>query len=158
MHVLTDAKVRPYMRPRWLKVDPHRAQISVEFMIWCEQRGIVVVASAGKANKQQGTVEYHAQLFELMLEDVVADVQPQTEYEWRECLDALPEAKNSLLTVSGVSLMQLVFPVRSQEPLKRQSRTGTDQFFSTRQRRWTCGENSDDRENEIGAAFGHTEG
>ena len=31
-----------------------------------------------------------------MLEDVLADVQPQTEHERRECLDALQEAKNSL--------------------------------------------------------------
>ena len=55
-------------------------------------------------------MEHHAQLFELMLEDVLADVQPQTEYELeRECPDALQEAKNSLLSVSGVSPMQLVF-------------------------------------------------
>ena len=92
--LLTDAWVRPYMRPRWLKVDPHRAQISEEFMNWCEQRGIEVVDSAGKAKEHQGKVEHHAQLFELM---------PQTEYEWRECLDGLQEAKNSLLSVSGVS-------------------------------------------------------
>ena len=51
-------------------------------------------------------MEHRAQLFELMLEDVLADVQPQTEYEWR---DALQEAKNSLLSVSGVSPMQLAF-------------------------------------------------
>ena len=103
--LLTDAWLRPYMRPRWLKVDPHRAQISDEFTNWCEQRGIEVVDSAGKAKEQQGKVEHHAQLFELMLKDVLADVQ----HEWRECLDALPEAKNSLLSVSGVSPMQLVF-------------------------------------------------
>ena len=97
------------MQPRWLKVDPHRAQISDEFMNWCEERGIEVVDSTGKAEEQQGKVEHHAQLFELMLEDVLADVQPQTEYEWGECRDALQEAKNSLLSVSGVSPMQLVF-------------------------------------------------
>ena len=44
-----------------------------------------------------------------MLEAALADVQPQTAYEWRECLDALQEAKNSLLSVSEVSPMQLVF-------------------------------------------------
>ena len=32
-------------------------------------------------------------MIELMLEDVLADVQ--TEYEWRECLDALQEAAPS---------------------------------------------------------------
>ena len=36
---------------------------------WCEQ-GIEVVDSAGKTKEQQGKVEHHAQLFELMLEDV----------------------------------------------------------------------------------------
>ena len=69
------------MRPRWLKVDPHRAQISDEFLNWCEQWGIEVVDSAGNAKEQQGKVEHNAQLFELMLEDILADVQPQTEYE-----------------------------------------------------------------------------
>ena len=106
--LLSDAWLRPYIRPRWLKVDPHRAQISDEFMNWCEQRGIEVVDSAGSAKEQQGKVEHHTQLFELMLEDVLADVQPQTEYEWRECLTSLQEAKSSLLSVSGVS------PIRSQ--------------------------------------------
>ena len=47
--LMTDAWLRPYMRPRWLKVDPHRAQISDEFMNWCEEPGIEVVDSAGKA-------------------------------------------------------------------------------------------------------------
>ena len=60
-------------------------------------------------------MEHHAQLFELVLEDVLAEVQPQTEYEWEECLDSLQEAKKSLFSVAGVcvcvslSLMQLVF-------------------------------------------------
>ena len=35
--------------------------------------------------------------------------KPQTECEWRECLDALQEAKNSRLSISGVTPMQLVF-------------------------------------------------
>ena len=65
--------------------------------------------SVGKAKEQQGKIDHHAQLFEPMLEDVLEDVQPQTEHEWTECLDALQEAKNSLLSVSGVSPMQLVF-------------------------------------------------
>ena len=65
--------------------------------------------SAGKAKEQQGKVEHHAQLFGPLLEDVLADVQPQTEYKWRECFDALQEAKNSLLSVSGVSPMQVAF-------------------------------------------------
>ena len=97
------------MRPRWLKVDLYRAQISDELMNWCALRGIEVVDFAGKTKEQPGKVEHRAQLFELMLEDVLADVQPQTECEWRGCLNALQEAKKSLLLVSSVSPMQLVF-------------------------------------------------
>ena len=50
---------------------------------------------------------HHAQMFELMFEGVVADAQPQTEEEWKECLEAVQEAKNSLLSVAGVSPMQI---------------------------------------------------
>ena len=61
--LMTDAWLGPCVRP--LKVDPHRAQISDEFMNWCEEPGVEVVDSAGKAKEQQGKVEHHAQLFEL---------------------------------------------------------------------------------------------
>ena len=44
-----------------------------------------------------------------MFEDFLAEVQPQTEPEWRECFEALQGAKNSLLSVAGVSPMQIVF-------------------------------------------------
>ena len=47
--LLTYAWLRPFMQPRLLKVDPHRAQISDDLMNWCEQRSIEVVDSAGKA-------------------------------------------------------------------------------------------------------------
>ena len=68
-----------------------------------------MVDTAAKAKEQQGKVEHHAQMFELMLQHVLFDVQPQTEYECGECLEALHEAKTSLLAVAGVSPMQLVF-------------------------------------------------
>ena len=116
-----DAWLRP--RPRWLKVDPHRAQISDEFTNWCGQRGVEVVDSAGNAKEQQGKVEHHAHLFELLLEGVLAGVQPQTKYERRECLDALQEAKNSLLSVSDVSPMHLVFGRTSSATIPIWSRT-----------------------------------
>ena len=47
-----------------------------------------MVEASGKAKEPQGKVEHHAKLFELMRKDVLAEVQPQTEYEWRECFDA----------------------------------------------------------------------
>ena len=103
------------MRPRWFQVDAHR-EISDEFMNLCENQGIEVVGSTGKAKEQQGKVEHHALLIKLMLEDVVADVQAQTEHEWRECLDALQEAKNSLLSVAGLSPKQLGFRSQFRNP------------------------------------------
>ena len=68
-----------------------------------------MVDAAGKAEEQQGNVEHHAQMFELMFEGVLADVRTQTECEWRVCLVALRQAKNSLFSVAGVCPMQLVF-------------------------------------------------
>ncbi|CAK0862474.1 unnamed protein product [Prorocentrum cordatum] len=40
MDAFERAWIRPYIRPKWLKVDPHRAQISDEFLNWCERQGI----------------------------------------------------------------------------------------------------------------------
>ena len=113
----TDAGLRPYMRPHWLKVDPYRAQISEELMNWCRKRGIEVVDAAGKVKEQQGKVEHHAQLFELTLEDVL---QPVVSF-W--CL------------AEGAG-------IRAQtrdpgEPPEQQSGSDREQFVSLRLRRWT---------------------
>ena len=50
-HPPSSAWLRPCVRPRWLSVDPHRSQISGEFVSWCEQRGTEVVDTAGKAKE-----------------------------------------------------------------------------------------------------------
>ena len=63
------------------------------------QRGTEVVDTADKAKEQKSKVQHHAQMFELMFEDVLADVH-----------------RNSPLSVAGISPMQLVFgrdPARS---------------------------------------------
>ncbi|CAK0792131.1 unnamed protein product, partial [Prorocentrum cordatum] len=109
MDAFERAWIRPYIRPKWLKVDPHRAQISDEFLNWCERQEIEVVDTAVGAKEQNGKIEHHNQLFEIMLEDVIREAQPQTETEWRECVAELVMAKNSLLSVTGVSPMQMVF-------------------------------------------------
>ena len=96
------------MRPRSLKVDPHRAQLSDKFMNWCEQRRIEVVNSDRKANEEQDKVEHRAQLFELLLEDVLTDRYSQTKYECREYRDRLQEVNKSLLLVSDVSPIRVV--------------------------------------------------
>ncbi|CAK0868212.1 unnamed protein product [Prorocentrum cordatum] len=58
------AWVRPYMRPKRLKVDPHRAQVSDEFTNWCERQGIEAADAAGGAKEQNGKIEHHNQLFD----------------------------------------------------------------------------------------------
>ena len=150
--LLTDAWLRPYMRPRWLKVDPHRAHISDEFINWCEQRGIEVTRQK---------VEHHAQLFELMLEDVLAEMQPQTEPEWRECLDALQEAKNSQSSVSGLSPMRLEFGRNPEIPGNLLSDNpdliSNSSVLHDRRRTGSGSEGSDNRKNEVDASFGQVE-
>ena len=44
-----------------------------------------------KRRNSNGKSEQHAQMFELIFVQVLADAQPQTECEWRECLEALQE-------------------------------------------------------------------
>ncbi|CAK0911130.1 unnamed protein product, partial [Prorocentrum cordatum] len=61
------------------------------------------------AKEQNGKIEHHNQVFEIILEDVTREAQPQTETEWRECVTELVLAKNSLLSVTGASPMQVVF-------------------------------------------------
>ena len=91
-----------------------------------------------------------------MLENVLAEVQPQTEYESRGCLDSLQEAKEQPV-VAGVSPMQLFFD-RNPEIVggspERQSRS---QLVSARPRRWTGFESSIDREKKIDVALRQAE-
>ena len=61
--------------PRWHEVDPHRSQMSDVFLNGCEQRGTEVVDTADKAKEEKNQVQHHAQMFEPMLEDVLADVR-----------------------------------------------------------------------------------
>eukprot|EP00974_Lingulodinium_polyedra_P057946 5579819-Lingulodinium_polyedra.AAC.1 len=67
------------MRPRWITVDPGRALISDEFQAAVERDGSELRDCAGMAYEQHGTVERHGQWFDAMLENVLAEVQPQDE-------------------------------------------------------------------------------
>ena len=95
-----------------------------------------------------------------MLEDVLAEVQPQTEYEWRECLDALQEAKHSLLSVSGVSPMQLVCG-RNPKIRKNLFSDNPDLIANSSiaalQRPRTSSKGSDNCKNEVDASFGQAD-
>ena len=69
----------------------------------------IVIDTAGMAKEQNGKVERHGQIFEDRLRAVIEEIQPQTEDEWLECVAQVQEAKNSLLSVGGVSPFQVVF-------------------------------------------------
>ena len=68
-----------------------------------------MIDAAGLAHEQNGKVERHGHFFEELLNDVLAEIQPQSENEWLQCVSEVQEAKNSLLSVSGVSPCQVVF-------------------------------------------------
>ena len=55
-------------------------------------------------------------MFESTLEDVIGEVQPRTETEWRECASELAPAKNSLLSVTGASPTQIAPGRNPEEP------------------------------------------
>ena len=67
----------------------------------------------------------NAQMFELMIEDVLTDVQPQTEHEWRErereSLEVLQETESRLFPEAGVYQMQLVMGRSPEIPGDRNS-------------------------------------
>ena len=141
------------MRPRWLNVAPHRAHISNDFMNWCDQRSIEVVDSLGKAKEQQGKVEQHAQLFELTLEDVLADVQP-LEGMLRRAARGQEQLVVCFWRLSDAA------GIRSQSRypggfLGRHSESDREQFVSIRQSPWTSGECLDDRELRHDRVFTH---
>ena len=91
-----------------------------------------------------------------MFEHVLAVVQKQTEYEWRECFDAFAGSQEQPL-ISFWRLSDAAGILSQSRDLGglsgRQTRSDHEQFVSTRQRRSAGGENSDDRKNEIDAAL-----
>ena len=120
-------------------------------MNWCEQRGIEVVDSAGKAKEQQGKIEHHAQLFELMLEDVQAGVQTTDGVR----VEGVPRraAGSQEQPVVDFWCHSDATGIRSQsrnlrEPPQRQPRLDREQFDDARQGRGTGGEDSENRKIE----------
>ena len=109
LRLYRDNWTRPYMRPRWMKVDPARAFISDQFEQAMNRDGTEILDSAGMAHEQNGKVERHGQWFEMLLQGILTEVQPTTESEWRECVAQLQEAKNSLPSVGGTSPCQIIF-------------------------------------------------
>ena len=104
------------MRPRWITVDPGRGFLSDEFQAAMERDGTELLDGAGMAYEQHGKVERHGQWFESILNDVIAEIQPQNEDEWLECVAEVQCAKNSLLSVGGTSPCQICFGVNPEVP------------------------------------------
>ena len=53
-----------------------------------ERDGTELLDGAGMVYEQHGKVERHGQRFESIVNDVMAEAQPQTEDEWLECFRA----------------------------------------------------------------------
>ena len=113
---LSQMWVRPYVRPRWMKGGPRRARVSDDFTNWCERREVEAIDAAGGAKEQNGKMAHRDQLFAIMLEDVITEVQPRAEAAWRECVVELVQAKRSLLSVMGASPMQMAFGLDPEAP------------------------------------------
>ena len=72
LRLYRDNWTRPYMRPRWMKVDPARAFISDQFEQAMSRDGTEILDSAGMAHEQNGKVERHGQWFEILLQGILA--------------------------------------------------------------------------------------
>ncbi len=90
-------------------MDANRAQVGDEFTGAMDRDGTILVDIAGMAKEQNGKCEAHGRWFEHMLTTLIQERQPQDESEWMECVSQLQEAKNSMLSVGGVSPAQIVF-------------------------------------------------
>ena len=77
--------------------------MSHKFTAALDRDGTLLLDAPGHAHPHQGKVERHGQWFETMLTAVLAEVQPSDRAEWYECVAQVQEAKNSMLSVAGVS-------------------------------------------------------
>ncbi|CAK0820028.1 unnamed protein product, partial [Prorocentrum cordatum] len=116
LRLCRDNWTRPYLRPKWIRLDPAKPHVSKVFTSAMERDGTTTLDTAGSAKEQKGKVERHGQWFAQMLRAVIAEVQPQDRGEWRECVAQVQEAKNSLRSVGGVGPAQIVFGRNPQVP------------------------------------------
>ena len=77
LRMYRDNWTRPYLRPKWLRVDPAKPHVSQIFTSAMERDGTTVLDTAGGAKEQNGKVERHGQWFAQMLRAVISEVQPQ---------------------------------------------------------------------------------
>ena len=90
-------------------MDPGRTNTAVSFVAFLEQSGIRVLSTAAEAHNQLGKVEKHGHLFEVILQKVLDQTQPQSQQEYESCLIQTANSKNELINNKGLSPCQLVF-------------------------------------------------
>ena len=107
--VLRDSWIAWAGAPEYLITDPAKPNICDSVATFCESFGIKQLQTAAEAHYQLGKVERHGQWFQQILERVLDEVHPESPEQWVDCVIQTQTAKNSLLSVAGVSPCQLVF-------------------------------------------------
>lgn len=97
-------------------MDSGRTNTADSFIAFLEQSGIRMTSIAAEAHNQLGKVEKHGHLFELILQKVLDQVQPQSQQEFEECIIQTANSKNELINNKGLSPCQLVFGRNSRVP------------------------------------------
>ena len=95
--------------PNTLVLDPSQPNLSQSLCQACEDEGTRVCHVPAEAHWQIGKVERHGGLLATVLNKVLAEIQPRSETEWKECLIQAVASKNSMLNMAGVSPYQFVF-------------------------------------------------
>lgn len=90
-------------------MDPGRTNTAETFVAFLEQAGIRVLSTAAEAHNQLGKVEKHGHLFEIILQKVLDQIQPQSQQEYESCLIQTANSKNELINNKGLSPCQLIF-------------------------------------------------
>jgi hypothetical protein len=78
-------------------MDSGRTNTADSFIAFLEQSGIRMTSIAAEAHNQLGKVEKHGHLFELILQKVLNQVQPQSQQEFEECIIQTANSKNELI-------------------------------------------------------------
>eukprot|EP00434_Breviolum_minutum_P003222 symbB.v1.2.002836.t1/scaffold144.1/size299099/14 len=110
-----EASEKPCEWPSWAGVpvevicDPARTNIADMFVDPLELQGVRVLTTAAEAHNQLGKVEKHGHLFEVILQKLIDQVQPQNQLEYEECIFHAMNSKNEMLNSKGLSPCQHVF-------------------------------------------------
>ena len=107
--VLRDSWIAWAGPPEFLINDPAMPNLSDSVASFCESFGIKQLQTAAETHFQLGKVERHGQWFQQILQRVLDEVRPESPEQWVDCVIQTQAAKNSLLSVAGMSPYQLVF-------------------------------------------------